>query len=205
LEGRPNLTLSAGLRYSYFGPMTDKDNNMGVLRIRQRLGSIDRDYHPHRNQCMECAEAEFWTADRLQLESGMDLNGRLVFRGGYGLNYNQQQIATANNYDGNPPGTSSVPGSSKGPTQINPNILYASFEQPNEHLRLPGEPKRHQHLQLRRPAHGRAAQTSGRLPGNLPTEYVHHYSLDMQWDLGHSMGCESRLRTGSSGITPLQL
>jgi outer membrane receptor protein involved in Fe transport len=28
---RPNLTLSAGLRYSYFGPMTDKDNNMGVL------------------------------------------------------------------------------------------------------------------------------------------------------------------------------
>ncbi|MGA2171045.1 MAG: TonB-dependent receptor, partial [Terracidiphilus sp.] len=28
---RPNLTLSAGLRYSYFGPLTDKDNHMGVL------------------------------------------------------------------------------------------------------------------------------------------------------------------------------
>ena len=28
---RPNLTLSAGLRYSYFGPLTDKNNNMGVL------------------------------------------------------------------------------------------------------------------------------------------------------------------------------
>ena len=30
---RPNLTLSAGLRYYYFGPMTDKDNHMGVLRF----------------------------------------------------------------------------------------------------------------------------------------------------------------------------
>ena len=28
---RPNLTLSAGLRYSYFGPLTDKNNNQGVL------------------------------------------------------------------------------------------------------------------------------------------------------------------------------
>ncbi len=28
---RPNLTLSAGLRYSYFGPITDKDDHMGVL------------------------------------------------------------------------------------------------------------------------------------------------------------------------------
>ena len=30
---RPNLTLSAGLRYNYFGSITDKDNNMGVLRF----------------------------------------------------------------------------------------------------------------------------------------------------------------------------
>lgn len=32
-KARPNLTLTAGLRYSYFGPLSDKDNNMGVLRF----------------------------------------------------------------------------------------------------------------------------------------------------------------------------
>ena len=32
-KARPNLTLSAGLRYNYFGAITDKDNNMGVVRF----------------------------------------------------------------------------------------------------------------------------------------------------------------------------
>ena len=44
------------------------------------------------------------------------MKGKVVWRGGFGLNYNQQQLATATTYDGNPPGTSTVPGISTGPT-----------------------------------------------------------------------------------------
>ncbi len=183
-KARPNLTVSAGLRYSYFGPLTDKDNNMGVLRfgggsalltgitLRTGIGA--------------------WNAQKLNFGPQIGFNwspawnnGKLVFRGGYGLNYNQQQIATANNYDYNPPGTSSVPGSSKGPTQINPNILYAVSSSPTN---INGYPKNPSAITTFNSAGLPAAGGAniGALPGNLPTEYVHHYSLDMQWDLGHS-------------------
>ena len=64
----------------------------------------------------------------------------MVFRGGYGLNYNQEQIANSNNNDGNPPGTSSVPGSSTSPTKINPNIIYAISSSPTNINGFPSNP-----------------------------------------------------------------
>ncbi len=95
-KARPNLTLSAGLRYSYFGPLTDKANNMGVLSFGSGsallTGITIRSGIPA------------WTAQKLNFGpqigfnwSPTHSNGKVVFRGGYGLNYNQQQIATANN------------------------------------------------------------------------------------------------------------
>ncbi len=193
---RPNLTLSAGLRYSYFGPLTDKNNNMGVLRfgggtdlltgiaIRTGIGA--------------------WNAQKLNFGPQIGFNwspawnnGKVVFRGGYGLNYNQQQIATANNYDYNPPGTSSVPGSSKGPTQINPNILYATSSSPTDIFGFPSNPFTITTFNSAGLPTGGGANI-GALPSNLPTEYVHHYSLDMQWDLGHSW-VASLGYVGSSG------
>ncbi|HWZ00716.1 MAG TPA: TonB-dependent receptor, partial [Edaphobacter sp.] len=111
-KARPNLTLSAGLRYSYFGPLTDKNNNQGVLTfgsgaslltgitIRTGIGA--------------------WNAQKLNFGpqvgfnwSPAAANGKVVFRGGYGINYNQEQIANSNINNGNPPGTSSVPGTSQ--------------------------------------------------------------------------------------------
>ena len=92
-----------------------------------------------RNRRLERAKAQLRPAGRLQLESATS-NGKVVFRGGYGLNYNQEQIANANNYDCNPPGTSSVPGSSKSPTQINPNILYAISSSPTNIFGFPANP-----------------------------------------------------------------
>ena len=195
-KARPNLTLSAGLRYSYFGPLTDKNHNMGVLRfgpgsalltgitIRTGIGA--------------------WNPQKLNFGPQIGFNwspawnnAKIVFRGGYGLNYNQQQIATANNYDGNPPGTSSVPGSSKNPTQINPNILYATSSSPTDIFGYPPNPHAVTTFNSAGLPTGGSANI-GALPGNLPTEYVHHYSLDMQWDLGHSWVANAGY-VGSSG------
>jgi len=181
----PNLTLSAGLRYSYFGPLTDKNNNMGVLSfgagtdlltgitIRTGIGA--------------------WTAQKLNFGpqfgfnwSPNSLHNKLVVRGGYGLNYNQQQIATANNYDFNPPGTSSLPGSSKGPTQINPNIIYAVSSDPNDIFGYPANPNAITTFNSAGLPTAGGANLGG-LPGTMPTEYSHHYSLDVEYDLGHSL------------------
>jgi Carboxypeptidase regulatory-like domain len=181
---RPNLTLSAGLRYSYFGPLTDKDNHMGVLSFGSGANLL--------TGINIKTGIPAWTAQKLNFGpqigfnwSPLSSNGKIVFRGGYGLNYNQEQIATANNYDGNPPGTSSLPGSSEGPTEINPNIIYAVSSSPTNIFGYPANPNTITTFNSAGlPTAGNA--NLGGLPGHMPTEYSHHYSLDMEWDLGHA-------------------
>ncbi len=183
-KARPNLTLSAGLRYSYFGALTDKNNNMGVLRfgngsdlltginLRTGIGA--------------------WNPQKLNFgpQVGFNwspsyFNGKVVWRGGYGLNYNQQQIANSNINNGNPPGTSSVPGTSQDPEHINPNIIYAISSSPTNLFGFPPNPNTITTFNSAGlPTVGNA--NLGALPGNVPTEYIHHYSLQVEMDLGHS-------------------
>ena len=183
-KARPNLTLSAGLRYSYFGPLTDKDNNMGVLRFGPGSALL--------TGITLRTGIDAWNAQKLNFgpQVGFNwspnyFNGKVVWRGGFGLNYNQQQIATANNYDGNPPGTSSVPGTSTSPANINPNILYATSSSPTNINGYPANPSVITTFNSAGlPTVGGA--NIGALPTNLPTEYEYHYSLETEMDLSHS-------------------
>jgi len=181
---RPNLTLSAGLRYSYFGPLTDKDNHMGVLSFGSGSDLL--------TGITIRAGIPAWEAQKLNFGpqvgfnwSPASSNGKIVFRGGYGLNYNQQQIATANNYDGNPPGANYLSNSSKGPTQINPNIIYAVSSSPTDIFGYPANPNAITTFNSAGLPTAGGANLGG-LPGHLPTEYSHHYSFDMELDLGHA-------------------
>jgi hypothetical protein len=181
---RPNLTLNAGLRYSYFGPLTDKNHNMGVLRFGAGSALL--------TGITIRSGIDAWNAQRLNFGPQIGFNwsptmyrGKVVFRGGYGLNYNQQQIATANNYDGNPPGTNYISNSSKNPSQINPSVVYAISSNPHNINGYPANPNAIITFNSAGlPTAGGA--NLGALPGNLPTEYMHHYSLDTELDLGHS-------------------
>jgi hypothetical protein len=181
----PNLTLSAGLRYSYFGPLTDKNNNMGVL-------SFGSDGNLLTGITLRTGIGA-WTAQKVNLGPQFGFNwspeafkNRLVLRGGFGLNYNQEQIANSNNYDGNPPGTSSIPGSSKNPTEINPNIVYAISSSPTNIFGYPANPKAITSFNSAGLPTAGGANLGG-LPGHMPTEYSEHFSLDVEYDLGHSL------------------
>ena len=193
---RPNLTLSAGLRYSYFGSLTDKDNNMGVLRFGSGSSLL--------TGVSIRTGIDAWNPQKLNFGpqigfnwSPAQFNGKVVWRGGYGLNYNQQQIATANAYDGNPPGTSSVPGVSTGPTNINPNILYATSSNPNSIVGYPANPSAITTFNTAGlPIAGGA--NLGALPTNLPTTYVEHYSLETDMELSHGWVANIGY-TGSTG------
>ena len=181
---RPNLTVSAGLRYSYFGPLTDKNNNMSVLSFGSGTSLL--------TAMTLRTGIGAWNAQKLNFGPQIGFNwsplsskGNIVVRGGYGLNYNQIQIANSNANDFNPPGTSSVPGSSKSPTEINPNILYATSSSPTNIFGFPPNPTViTQFNSAGLPVVGGANLNA--LPGNLPTEYTHHYSLDTQWNVGYS-------------------
>lgn len=195
-KARPNLTLSAGLRYSYFGPLTDKDNNMGVLRFGSGSSLL--------TGISIRTGIDAWNPQKLNFGpqigfnwSPSQFNGKVVWRGGYGLNYNQQQIATANAYDGNPPGTSSVPGVSTSPTNINANILYAISSNPSSIAGYPANPNAITTFNSAGLPTGGGANL-GALPTNLPTAYVHHYSLETEMDLSHGWVANIGY-TGSSG------
>ncbi len=183
---RPDLTLSAGLRYSYFGPITDKDNHMGVVNFGSGSTlltgiSLKTGVGAWSAQKMNFGpELGFnWSPDRVM--------SKFVVRGGFGLNYNQQQIATANNADGNPPGTSSIPGPySTGPMFIDPNIIYAVSSSSHDYFGYPANPHAITTFNSAGlPTAGGAGL--GAFPNNMPTEYVEHYSLQTEYDLGYSI------------------
>ena len=182
---RPNLTLSLGLRYSYFGPLTDKDNNQGVLTFGTGSALL--------TGIALHTKIGAWQAQKMNFGPQFGFNwspirdaGKLVVRGGFGLNYNQEQIANSNNYDYNPPGTNYLSSSSKGPTQINPNIVYAVSSSPTNINGYPSNPNAITTFNSAGLPTGGGANLGG-LPGRMPTQYLEHYSLDTEYDFGHSL------------------
>jgi hypothetical protein len=184
---RTNLTLTAGLRYSYFGPLTDKDSNMQVLSFGTGSAFL--------TGVSLRTGVGAWTAQKLNFGPELGFNwspnlfkSKMVVRGGFGLNYNEEQIANANNDDGNSPGENGIPGSSAGPTSINPNIIYAVSTSPTN---IYGFPANKNAITAFNSA-GLPTQVTGgvgrsAMPANMPTEYAEHYSLEAEYDLGHSL------------------
>jgi hypothetical protein len=107
-----------------------------------------------------------------------------VFRGGYGLSYNQEEIAISANISNNP-GLVIFPSlDSNSPATINPEIIYAVSGDPHNLYGYPANPN------VVSPLGPNGLPTTGSVgvqifPGTLPTTRVHHYSFDMQYDLGH--------------------
>ena len=181
---RRNFTLTAGLRYSYFGPLSSKEGN-----LYQALPGYGADFltdlsvrlhHSwNANQGDIGPQIGFaWSPDRFQ--------GRLVFRGGYGLSYNQEEIAISSNIFQNPGLVVSPYLGSSSPSSINPNIFYAVSS--------------NIHSIYDYPANSKVISTFGPnglpvgattnvfiLPPDLPTMHTHHYSLEADYNVGHDI------------------
>ena len=99
---RSNLTVNLGLRWSYFGPIYTKQNNQDVLQfgtgadlltgMNIRVGG--NLYTPQKNN-LGPVLGFAWSPERFQ--------SKLVIRGGFGINYNQNEIAITASSSGNPP------------------------------------------------------------------------------------------------------
>jgi Carboxypeptidase regulatory-like domain/TonB dependent receptor-like, beta-barrel len=179
---RPNLTVNLGLRWSYFGPLYSKQDNM--LRAIPGAGA---GYLTD----LVVRKGDSWNAEKNNFSPEIGFawspgrfHDRLVFRGGYGLNYNQEELAISANISNNP-GLVVFPNlSSPSPTSINPGILYATSSDPHNLYGYPSNPSTISTFG----ANGLPTTGSvgvGIFPNTLPTLRVHHYSLDVQYDLGH--------------------
>jgi hypothetical protein len=191
---RSNLTLSVGLRWSYFGPLSSKEGNMftaipgagpnfltGLTVQRRSSWNAQKD-----NFGPQIGIA--WSPASL---FGHEFHSRLVIRGGYGLSYNGEQIAISSNIFQNPglavsPNLSQSSPAASSCAQPLPNcgIIYALSSGVHDLNGYPVNPNTISSFG----ANG--LPTTGSVgvqifPNTLPTTRVHHYSLDAQYDLGH--------------------
>jgi hypothetical protein len=181
---KSNLTVTAGLRWEYFGPISEKNGHLASVvfgtganyfsNISVRTGGSQ--YNAQKtNFGPQLGFA--WSPREIV---GHDFGSRLVFRGGFGVAFNG--ISQSNSLDVrfNPPFVDN------GQTLSGSQILYISsfpsnVHDPNGYASNPNAILTFAPNNL--PITGRVDLTA--LPANWPTTYTYHYTLGGEYDLGH--------------------
>lgn len=175
---RPNLTLNLGLRYEYYSPLeadgpviSDPVLGQGAaaltgltLKVSDHLNSTSKlNFGPQLG--FSWSPTKFGT--------------RMVVRGGGGIGYNVQQLASLSNGRSNPPWVTTF-------TLTGANILYATPGNIDQFDNWPANPAAKQSFDpvSGLPTSGAAVTLNG-FPQNQATPVTYRYSLDMQYDLGH--------------------
>lgn len=180
---RSNLTINLGLRWSYFGPLYDKQGNM-----LQAVPGAGTAYLTG----LVVRKGDSWNAQKGNFGPQIGFawspgrfNNKMVVRGGYGLSYNGEQLAISANISNNP-GSVIFPNLSLAtPTSPNPGIIYAVSSGTQNLNGYPANPNTISSFG----ANGLPTTGTANVeifPSTLPTLYVHHYSLDVQYDIGFS-------------------
>ena len=181
----PNLTFNMGLRYTYFDSIYTKQNNLSTVV----LGSGASTY----SGLSVRIGGHLWSPQKGNLGpqfgfawSPTRFNNRFVVRGGYGINYDEEEIAITGNAYNNPPGIFNASFTSGSPTSINPSIIYGIATDTHSLFGFPANPNTITPFNSANlPTRGGIGLTS--FPANLPTAYTQHFSLDTQYDLGHQL------------------
>lgn len=187
----PNLTLHAGVRYSYFGALSAQQNNLQVARF----GPGSQAY----TGLSIRVGGNLWNPQKGNIGPQFGLNwspevfhGNLTVRGGYGLNFNQEEIAISANTGNNPPvqgyynfqyATPTDPGSNGA------DILYGISSSPTSLSGFASNPHTiTSYNTANLPVAGNAnVAIFGTGTGPLPTAYVNHYSLDTEYQVGKQL------------------
>jgi len=181
---RRNLTLNLGLRWSYFGPLYAKQGNMFVA-VPGAGANYLTDLTVRKGDAWDAEKHNFGPQVGFAWSPGQ-FNDRFVIRGGYGLSYNQNQIAISANVNANP-GLIVFPTlSMSAPNAPNPGIIYATSSDPQNLNGYPANPNAIVSFG------SNGLPTSGAVnvtpfPRDFPTMLTHHFSLDTQYEIGHDL------------------
>jgi Carboxypeptidase regulatory-like domain len=181
---RRNLTLNLGLRWSYFGPLSSKQGNLYVATPGAGSNYLTG-LTVHKGHSWNAQKDNFgpqigfaWSPSRF--------HDKLVVRGGYGLNYNQEEIAISSNISSNPGLVINPSFNMSTPTSPNPGIVYAVSSGTRSLTGYPANPN----------AVGtfgaNGLPTTGKVnvaifPNTLPTARTHHYSLETEYEISKDL------------------
>ncbi len=184
----PNLTINAGIRYSYFGPLHSNENNLNTVVFGSASGLL--------TGLMVRQGGNLWNAQKGNFGpqvgfnwSPNSANGKLVVRGGFGLSFNQEEIAISSNAGNNPKIANFYDFNSSTPTTINSKISYGISSSPTALYGYAANPNAvTSYNAANLPTGGSATISSfGNANGVLPTEYSYHYSLDTEYSLPYHL------------------
>jgi len=179
-----NLTLNLGLRWNYFGPLTATQGNMFVAIPGNGAGFLTG---------LNIRKGDSWNAQKNNFGPQVGFawspnrsNGKLVVRGGYGLNYNQMELALSANVSQNPGLVVNPSFTMATPGSPNPGIVYAVSSNVHSLTNFPANPNTISSFAANGlPASG-AAVNVVIFPRDFPTLRVHHYSLQTEYDFGNN-------------------
>lgn len=184
----PNLTVNLGIRYSYFGPYYDKDNQLKKVVMGSGSALI--------TGLTVVSGSNEWVPqkDNFGPELGFAwnpnyLSRKAVVRGGFGMNYNEDEMAITAQSIGNPGNTVSASfccstATSNGSS--GQSILYQLPSNLHQIFGFPANPA----AKTSFAANGLPSNTATTLSvtgfdANPKTIMTYHYSLDTQYDIGH--------------------
>ncbi len=182
---RPNLTISAGLRWSYFGAYYAKQNNLDVVQLGSGANPLEG-LNIRVGGSLATPQKSNWGPQIGFSWAPEHADGKLVLRGGFGINYNQNEIAILANGYGNPPNavqpnfTCTYPFPS--PKCAGTGILYGTATSINSLFGYPPNPAAiTQFSSANLPLSGSTRITG--FPSHPKTIVNYHYSLEADYEL----------------------
>ena len=181
---KPNLTVTMGLRWDYFGPISEKNGKLATVVFGQGAAKFSNLYVRTGGSQFNAQKGNFgpqlgfaWSPSRF---AGHEFGNRLVLRGGIGIAYNG--ISQSNTLDSrfNPPfvyNTQTLSGSSL----LYINSFPSDVHNPNGYASNPAAITTFSGNNL--PVSGRTDLTA--FPANWPTTIDYHYTIGADYDLGH--------------------
>lgn len=179
----PTLTLNLGLRWSYFDSLYTKQNNQDVMLFGPGANPLDGLHIRIGGNLYTPQKTNFGPVVGFAW-SPMRLQNKVVVRGGFGINYNQNEIAITANASGNPPNASKPFFHCDFPFTTNPScggtgILYQTAGDLHSIFGYAPNPAAISTLTPENiPAAGNQVLTG--FQGDPKTIANYHYSLDVQ-------------------------
>ena len=204
---RSNLTVTAGMRWDYFGPISEKNGLLATVVFGSGSNMFTNMHVRTGGSQYNAQKTNFgpqlgfaWSPGGLL---GHDFHSRLVLRGGFGIAYNG--ITQSNTLDTrfNPPFVDNAPSLSCPPATVDTTTcplryigsLPADVHNPNGYAANPNATATFGSNNLPLPTcltppAPQSAPTAGcialtALPANWPTEYTYHYSLSAEYEIFH--------------------
>ena len=173
---RRNLTVNLGMRWEYFSPLTETKGNISNPILGQGPDPL-AGVTLHVGGDLFATSHNNWGP---QLGFAYNPTSKLVFRGGFGIGDNLEQLAITSNGRFNPPLTVNL-------TLLGSNILYALSSSPKNLNGYPSNPAAIQTFSPTTglPITGAPSNLTG-FPNFMPTSVTYRYSFEAQYDLGHN-------------------